>query len=245
MHPFNVEWMPAAAQMHKTLAIGRNFQQKSYRKINQNFQFQPAIIPVVGPRAFEHPTNSDSDKNNITTACELFISPAKKIACFQLRSPLAPQLLTPFFDKLTDFLLAQQVAELIVLTSSFAHEQHAIEAAKFVHLSSDRFRVRHQKILASTDRWTELEKRDGQIIHGGGFALKLWQHIEQNHQIPVAILFKYVSEGDNRHDAVQVLDRLDHLLDGQILGSGGVAPSVKVPVSWKALFGNDPTEQLY
>lgn len=169
----------------------------------------------------------------------------KKLACFQLRSPLAPQLLTPFFEQLTEFLLAQQVAELIVLTSSFAHEQHAIEAAKFVHLSSDSFRVRHQTVLASTDRWAELEKRHGQIIHGGGFALKLWQHIEQKQKLPVAILFKYVSEGDNRSDAVQVLDRLDQLLDGQILGNDGATPSVKVPVSWKALFGNDPTEQLY
>lgn len=162
-----------------------------------------------------------------------------------MRSPLAPQLLTPFFDTLTEFLLAQQIAELIVLTSSFAHEQHAIDSVKFVHLSNDSFRGRHQTILTSTERWTELEKRDGQIIHGGGFALKLWQHIEQQGQIPVGILFKYVSEGDNRTDAVQILDRLDQLLNGGILGNDETTPLVKAPVSWKALFGNDPSEQLY
>lgn len=114
---------------------------------------------------------------------------------------------------------------------------------KFVHLPSEGFRVKHREALADNLAWTEWEQQNGGPIHGGGFALKMWNHFEQR-QFPVCLLFKYVSEGDNRTDAVQVLDRLDRLIDGRILGDKD-GPQVKMPVSWKALFGNDPTEQLY
>lgn len=182
----------------------------------------------------------------ITTSCELFISDdIRKLACLQLRAPLAPALLKSFFREFSQFLLSQQVAELIILSSSFAHEQRAIEAAKFLYLVSDSFRQRYTSVLADGDRWTEWIYRDGQLIHGGGFGLKLWQYIEAQ-KLPVCILFKYVSEGDNRSDAVQLLDRLDQLLSGRILKTNdGEVARLKVPVSWRALYGNDPTEQLY
>lgn len=184
---------------------------------------------------------------SITTSCELFVSDEKrKLACLQLRAPLAPAQLDSFFDELSQFLLAQRVSELIVLTSSFAHEQHAIEAPKFLYLSSAAFRQRYASLLSDNGRWAEWQRQDGQVIHGGGFALKLWQYVEQR-QLPVCVLFKYVSEGDNRNDAMQLIDRLDQLLSGRILlaGNDEGLMGVKVPVSWKALYGNEPTEQLY
>lgn len=137
------------------------------------------------------------------------------------------------------------MAELIVLTSSFAHEQHAINTVKFLHVASDGFKDRHKDSLADVQRWSEWPRQQGEVIHGGGFALKLWQAIEQRQLLPVCVFFKYVSEGDNRSDAVQMLDRLDQLLKGQILAGKSEALSIKVPVSWKAVFGNDPTQQLY
>jgi len=207
--------------------------------------WHPSIIPIVGPRAFEHRTSDIDDTNNVTTACELFVSEQQKIACFQLRSPLQPALLDSFFSFFFDDILQkQQVAELIILTSSFAHEQHAIDTVKFLHVTSNGFKDRHKDSLADVQLLSEWPKQLGEVIHGGGFALRFWQAIEQ-HQLPVCIFFKYVSEGDNRSDAFQMLDRLDQLLNGQILAGKDWVASVKVPVSWKAVFGNYPTEQLY
>lgn len=117
---------------------------------------------------------------------------------------------------------------------------------KFVHLPSEGFRAKHRVALDDNLAWTEWEQPNGGApIHGGGFALKMWNHFKQR-KFPVCLLFKYVSEGDNRTDAVHVLDQLDRLVDGRILGDKN-GPEVKMPVSWKALFGNDPdpTEQLY
>lgn len=157
---------------------------------------------------------------------------------------MQPTLLDSFFTfLLKDVLQKHQIAELIILTSSFAHEQHAIDEIKFRHVVNDNFRLRHAETLANVDLSIEWRRDAGQVIHGGGFALQLWQAAVQ-HQLPVCLFFKFVSEGDNCPDAVQVLGNLDQLLNGQILCKKGL-PSVKAPVSWEALYGNNPTEQLY
>lgn len=184
---------------------------------------------------------------DVTTACELFISDdTKKLACVQLRAPLAPALLDSFFGDLAKFLQTQNVAELIIFTSSFAHEQHIVDAPKILHLSSVSFQQRRSALIEDAERWPSWQHSDGNSIHGGGFALKLWQHFDALH-VPVCLLFKYVNEGDNRTDALEVLDRIDQLLEHRVLATNnsGTAVRVKVPVSWMALYGNDPTSQLY
>lgn len=209
---------------------------------------------MIGPRAFAHQTDSSAaspttavSTMDLTTACELFVSDdERKLACIQLRAPFAPALLQSFFEAFEQFLLAQQVSELVILTSSFAHEQHRIEESKFSYLANDAFRQRTKALSVADDsRWSEWQRDEGQLIHGSGFALKLWQHLET--KLPVCLLFKYISEGDNRIDAIQLLDRLDQLLSGKILknASDDGLLAVKEPVSWKALYGNEPSEQLY
>lgn len=205
--------------------------------------FQSAIIPVLGPRAFEHKTVTDpsSPANNITTACELFVCESKRIACFQFRSPLVSgDRLNTFFDDLIAFLKEQHVHNFIILTGSFAHEQHSIGASKFVYLPDEQFKNEYQTQLKSTN-WNEYD-RDTNLIHGGGFAMKLFQRINQT--IPSCIFFKYISEGDNRTDAVDMVQQLSVLING-LIGDAQEKSRLTVPVSWKAMFGNDPTEQLY
>lgn len=199
---------------------------------------------MLGPRAFEHKTVSDatSPSNNITTACELFICESKRLACFQLRSPLATgERLTAFFDELKAFLTEQQVQQLIILTGMFSHEQHSIGTTKFMYLANDQYQEQHKSKLESNDwlKWSENNKS----IDGGGFAMKLYKCIGQT--IPSCIFFKYTAEGDNRSDAVEVVAQLNLLIDDLLQKAGGDKINLTVPVSWKAMFGNDPTEQIY
>lgn len=142
-----------------------------------------------------------------------------------------------FFDQLLDFLQKHRIGHLIILTSSFAHEQHTIESNKFVYLANDSFKTTFAKQLAAVD-WNE---HRATVIHGGGFAMKLWQRVHAAN-VSACLLFKYVSEGDNRADAVQFVEQLDLLRGTELLGNN---TRMKMPVSWKALFGNEPTEQLY
>lgn len=205
---------------------------------------QSAIIPVLGPRAFDHKTVTDSSSpsNNITTACELFVSESNRVACFQLRSPLvAGPRLIEFFDELIAFLKEQQVLQFIILTGMFSHEQHLIESAKFMYLANELYQEQ-QKVQLENSQWLKWD--NAKLIHGGGFAIKLFKHIGDS--IPSCVFFKYTAEGDNRNDAVEIIQQLNLLLNKVLQASNnGDTYKLTVPISWKALFGNDPSEQLY
>lgn len=199
---------------------------------------------MLGPRAFDHKTllDTSSASNNITTACELFIDQTNRLACFQLRSPLvAGDRLLAFFDDLIAFLTEQQVQQFIILTGMFSHEQHAIGTTKFLYLANDRYDKQNASQLENSQwiKWNE----NSRIIHGGGFALKLYKRIGET--IPSCICFKYTAEGDNRSDAIEIIQHLNVLLNNVLPRSDNGGFKLTVPISWKAMFGNDPTEQLY
>lgn len=212
--------------------------------LNRFYHLQSAIIPLLGPRAFDHKTVPDisSPSANITTACELFINESKRLACFQLRSPLvAGKCLTAFFGDLIEFLKDQQVQQFVILTGMFSHEQHAIGTTKFLYLANSQFQNEHKTQLENDNliKWNENNK----IIHGGGFALKLYKQI--NETVSTCILFKYTAEGDNRNDAAEMVFHLNTLLGGVVPQTADGGFKLTSPISWNAMFGNDPTEQLY
>lgn len=199
----------------------------------------------MGPRAFDHKTVSDASSplNNITTACELFISESKRLACFQLRSPLVTgDRLVAFFNDLIAFLNEQQVNQIVILTGMFSHEQHAIGTSKFLYLANEQYQEQYKTQLENSQwvKWSETNN----IIYGGGFAMKLYKQISES--IPSCIFFKYTAEGDNRSDAVEIVQQVNVLLE-RVLNSSDNGGSFRltVPISWQAMFGNDPTEQLY
>lgn len=200
---------------------------------------------MLGPRAYEHKVVDDesSPDNNITTACELFISESQRLACFQLRSPLvSDNRINSFFDDLKVFLREQQITKLIIVTGSFSHEQHSIGTPKFMYLANEQFKTLCKTELGS-DRWCEWVQNSNNVIHGGGFALKLYKSLAAD--VPVCVFFKYISEGDNRNDAVDILQELNALQTGLLKSKENENLRLIVPVSWKAMFGNDPIEQLY
>lgn len=146
-----------------------------------------------------------------------------------------------FFSEFNDFLLEQKISSLMILTSSYAHEQHNIDATKSNFAANDSFKASYAAKLESSD-WKEFNTSSS-VVHGGGFGLKLWRQAVDK-SIPACLLFKYVSEGDNRSDAIRFVEQLNELQSNAWFESG---VRLTMPVSWKALFGNDPdrTEQLY
>lgn len=172
----------------------------------------------------------------------MFISESKRLACFQLRSPLITGVkLNAFFDDVISFLEEQNVQRFVILTGSFAHEQHHIGASKYVYLPNERFK-NEIKLDSGTENWIEWDQTKN-LIHGGGFAMKFFKRINQT--IPSCIFFKYISEGDNRSDAVDIIQQLNVLIKGLFTSDENGQSQLKIPVSWKAMFGNEPTEQIY
>ncbi|KAJ6634740.1 Proteasome assembly chaperone 2 [Pseudolycoriella hygida] len=190
-----------------------------------------SIVPIIGPKAFQH----DTDK--ITTSCELYISYAKKIVAFQIRSPIVAATMMEFFNELIDILKLERVEKLVLLTSSYAYEQHFVGTNPFAMIANDAFKNAEKNAIR---RWSEYQ---GDIIHGGGYAKQLMS-VASDKSIPCLILFKYVSEGDNSGDAVSLLEELNYSFDFMEKSDDGKL-NVILPISWKSLFGNPLPDQLY
>lgn len=63
-----------------------------------------------------------------------------------------------FFDELIDFLKSKKIARLILLTSSYAYEQHFIGSNPFEVIADDAFK---NEVLLM--KWNEFK---GELIHG-------------------------------------------------------------------------------
>lgn len=193
-----------------------------------------AMVPIIGPNAF------DKDSDDPTSACELFLCRAAKLAVLQLRAPIAPSRVGEFFAQMFADFANQHIARLLVLTSSYAYEKHQVDSPPFEYLTNDAY-AGSSKYFGDELGWTLFT---GDTIFGGGFAKRVL-NIAQEVNIPAALLFKYVSEGDNSTDMPDMCDRIDRFLGGILpKGEDGRLRLVS-PVSWKLLFGNSAPEQLY
>ncbi|XP_053696089.1 proteasome assembly chaperone 2 [Sabethes cyaneus] len=196
--------------------------------------WHPALIPVVGPAAYAH----DTDK--ITTTAELYVSEQRKLVVLQLRAPLVGALQTDFLDNLSGFARDKQFSEVVILSSSFAHENHQVGARPYRYLANESFLTSRAEKLR-TLQWTSAE---GNVIHGGGFAVALWNACSEK-QLASLVLFNYVSEGDNTADAVQLISLLDQLKQLLPREADGVPIKVAIPSSWKHMYGNAAPVNVY
>lgn len=198
--------------------------------------WHPAIIPICGADAFERDDNSNDD--NLTTACELYVAKEPKLLVFQIRSPLVATLMTDFFMKIIDFLCTNKIGQLIVLTSSYAYEMHAVEATPYQSIGDGAT----FPPAGNSTHWSAEYKDD--IIHGGGYAKKFME-LAVAGGIATVILFKYVSEGDNRPDAVGLVGYFNEFLGYKLGLKSNEQDTLKMPISWKYLFGNNAPLELY
>lgn len=196
--------------------------------------WDPAIIPVIGPPAYQHDSH-----DKITTASDLYASEDKKIAILQIRSPLTVSLMTQFFEKLTEFIKLEKLARFVILTGSYVHEKHLVGTNPFEYkgnsLAKEYFGEKLQKV--------NLAEFTGNVIHGGGYADRLFKFCDGK-GISTLVLFKYVSEGDNSSDAKQLLGYLNVLLDVFPCNEKSEI-QLTIPISWKYLFGNKAPLNVY
>lgn len=192
--------------------------------------WDPSIIPIIGPPAYGH-------EFGITTASDLYASEEKKLVILQIRSPLVSSLMGALFDKLTDFILREKFQSLIILTGSFAHERHVIESSLFEYQANNCY------VDKFGDKLKGLSRNESEVLHGSGYATKL-QRVAGLKNIPALTIFKYVSEGDNIPDAVDLLAFLDKILTIVPKHDDGYANLIH-PISWKHLYGNAPPKTIY
>lgn len=198
--------------------------------------WHPAIVPIIGPNAFD----SNSDESSSTTACELFVCRSTKLAALQLRAPIVPAQIGEFFTRMMADFAAQHIERLLVLTSSYAYEQHRIDPSSVAFLANATYE-RSYKSLVEELGWSHFQ---GETIYGGGFATRVLD-VANEHSIPGVVLFQYVSEGDNSTDALEMCHRLNGFLRDVLPKNENGHIRLVSPVSWNLLFGNSAPELLY
>lgn len=184
--------------------------------------FHSSIIPLIGPAAFRHQTDQ------VTTAADLFSDDKLKLLLLQLRTPLAEPLMHDFFEQLVDFVTEKGIQEVFILTSSYAYEKKQVTGSSFWCKTSG---IQVESVPQSAET----------KILGGGYGLKMYQKLVEK-GIPALILYKFVSEGDNVPDAVDLLQKFNEILP---VFDKSQALNVKMPISWKALFGNRAPDGIY
>lgn len=196
--------------------------------------FDAAIIPLIGASAYSHVTDK------LTTSSELFVNRNSSVAVLQIRAPLVASLMTAFFEKLSNFIKDRNFSKLIILTSSYAHEKHNVSSNAFEYRCNEKFDATYAEDLTKLN-WVKSAETVN-IIHGGGYAIKLMK-LASSKDIPTLILYKYVSEGDNTPDAIQLIEYLNNSINVLPVDNGKI--KLSIPISWKYLFGNAPPGEIY
>ncbi|CAG9803056.1 unnamed protein product [Chironomus riparius] len=192
--------------------------------------YHTAIIPIIGPSAF------NEDENELSISSEFFVSESNKILILQIRSPITSYYLESLCETIIDFVKTEEISEIIQLSSAFSYEQHFVQNNPFEFVASANYTV-SENLTANFNKSSNLQ------IPGCGIAIKL-HNLATIKQIPSLIVYKYVSEGDNMFDSMQFAEKFNKLLDTPIIEKEGRA-DLKIPISWKHLFGHDVNLDIY
>lgn len=184
--------------------------------------WHPAIIASVGADPFK------DENEDICVACELYVNEKLKLAAVQLRSSIEFKLALNFFKEFKTFILKNEFEKVLILTSAFAH---LLNDPKLIYRCLSNDEELFDTLKALDFRFYE-ETRNGHIAEGSGFSVKFYETL--NDSVKSTLLVNYVSEGDNRHDAVDMLNKLRRLINSL----RNIDMDLKYPQSWNFVFGN-------
>ncbi|XP_015119135.1 proteasome assembly chaperone 2 [Diachasma alloeum] len=196
------------------------------------------FIPIVGG----NPYNANSTQ--LCTSCDIYHNSERKLIAIQIRSPVTKKP-SALFNSVKQFIEDQQINKVIILTSGWAHTRNdaQIQSEPMRYMATSGFLSKFSQMIADSE-WTALEKTSntcgvgGDVkIPGGGFALELFQFLN-HYEIPTAILLRFCSEGDNIPDAIALMNYTCKWISLNI-------SEIKVPNSWKFLYGNPAPISLY
>ncbi|KAI4497269.1 hypothetical protein M0802_007753 [Mischocyttarus mexicanus] len=205
-----------------------------------------AFIPIVGLDPYVETSE------HLSTTVDLYAGLENKILVIQIRSPFVKSL-NNFYHSLLQFIIGNKISKVIILTSSYAYEKPDVQSnfTELRYIASPSILTADNKQIFDDSKWLQYESKDISYssdqpiahIRGGGFASNLF-HFLLNNDVPCIILFKFCSEGDNIPDALNLLNYLNQWIKLLKMNSSG-SLDVKYPPSWKYLFGNVPSSEMY
>ncbi|XP_008700344.1 proteasome assembly chaperone 2 isoform X1 [Ursus americanus] len=217
--------------------------------------YTDCLVPMVGNNPY---ATAEENSTELSINAEIYSLPSKKLVALQLRSIFIKYKSKPFCEKLLSWVKSSNCAKVIVLSSSHSYHRNDLQlrSTPFRYLLTPFVQKSVQTKIMSLN-WEEMEKSpcipeidDSEFcirIPGGGITKTLYDE-GCSKEIPVVVLLKFVSEGDNIPDALGLVEYLNEWL--QIIKPCCDDPTKsalqwKMPSSWRLLFGSGLPPALF
>ncbi|KAM8967905.1 proteasome assembly chaperone 2 [Pelodytes ibericus] len=214
--------------------------------------YTDCLVPMVGNNPYA--TNEENTKDLCTNA-EVYALPSRKLAVLQLRSPIIKKKSKSFRQELICWIKRCAFTKVILLSSSHAYQRvdNQLFGTPFRYLLTPVLEKTIADQVKGLD-WKELEKvssypgmnEEEKIISipGGGFSKRLYDDC-CSHEIQMAVVLKFCSEGDNIPDAFALLNHLNVWLQLVEQANDGSSAKWTIPSSWRLLFGSGLPPALF
>ncbi|XP_074208440.1 proteasome assembly chaperone 2 isoform X1 [Camelus bactrianus] len=192
--------------------------------------YTDCLVPMVGNNPY---ATAEENSTELSTNAEVYALPSRKLVALQLRSIFIKIFFLccrwytkykskPFCEKLLSWVKSSGCAKVVVLSSSHSYHRNDLQlrSTPFRYLLSPSMQTSVQNKMQSLN-WEEMEKTacipeidESELcvrIPGGGITKTLYDE-GCSKDVPVAVLLKFVSEGDNIPDALGLVEYLNEWL---------------------------------
>ncbi|XP_007949865.2 proteasome assembly chaperone 2 [Orycteropus afer afer] len=217
--------------------------------------YTDCLVPMVGNNPY---ATTEENSTELSINAEVYSLPSRKLVALQLRSIFIKYKSKPFCEKLLSWVKSSNCARVIVLSSSHSYHRNDLQlcSTPFRYLLTPSMQKSVQNKINSLN-WEEMEKsqcipgiEDSELcvrIPGGGITKILYEE-SCSREISMAVLLKFVSEGDNIPDALGLVEYLNEwlqIIKPHIDGPTASALPWKIPSSWRLLFGSGLPPALF
>ncbi|KAG8571311.1 hypothetical protein GDO81_011590 [Engystomops pustulosus] len=192
----------------------------SLEMIKVGYFYTDCLVPMVGNNPY---ATNDEHAKELCINAEVYAGPEKKLAVLQIRSPLIKKKSRAFCQALTSWIKECAFTRVVVISSSHAYQRDDSQllGTPFRYLVTPALQTLVENTLKTLE-WKEMEKislysdineEEKKIsIPGGGFTKQLFKDC-CSAGIPMAVVLKFCSEGDNIPDAFALLDHINRWLN--------------------------------
>lgn len=213
------------------------------------------IIPVIGSSAYSNLVDFEGQQQKTSFNGEIYYDKNKKVTFLQFRAPIGQGLMNNFVSELTEVVIKYAFKNVLVLSSY----DMTLRIDSQIQNSQIRWLCNEPSLKPTISLPEEILKLEFEVkrneysiedtpasqdeipsLPGSGFTRKFLMLAHQKSLNQITALFSFVSEGDNRNDALLFADNLSKICD-----LNTETTSWKAPPSWDSLFGSEVPLEMY
>ncbi|XP_063155148.1 proteasome assembly chaperone 2 [Candoia aspera] len=216
--------------------------------------YTDCLVPMVGNNPY---ATTEEDATELCINAEVYAAMSKELVVLQIRSPFIKNKYRHFCQILLSWVKNCEFSKVVLLSSSHAYQRNdqQLHGTALRYLISPAVEKTVGDVLERLSG-SELEQiptfpgvNDDKIFYipGGGITKLLFTE-SCSKGIPLVVLLKFCSEGDNIPDALALADYLNEslqLIAPQSSSSQAKSSRWKIPSSWKLLFGSGLPSSLF